>query len=67
MKTLKLILNQTVDLILAMVVLGLLIYHLSTGDDVSEMLWIMFGYIVNVIIGKVRIARKSNNQTPYKL
>jgi len=57
MKTIKIILNQRVDLIFALITLGLFIWHLTAEQDVSGFLFIVFGYVVNVIINKVRLIR----------
>ena len=57
MKTLKIIFNQRVDLIFALITLGLFIWHLTAEQDVSGFLFIVFGYVINVIINKVRLIR----------
>jgi hypothetical protein len=59
MKTLKLIFTQGVDLLFAGVTLGLLIWHLVNSDkNFTLFLWVVFGYVVNVIRNKVIIAGK---------
>jgi hypothetical protein len=59
MKTLKLIFTQGVDLLFAGVTLGLLIWHLINPEkNFTTYLWVVFGYVINVIRNKVIIAGK---------
>lgn len=58
MKTLKLILLQTVDLIFGLTALGLLIWHMiDETKNFTGFLWLAVGYVVFNVYNKVRMIK----------
>jgi hypothetical protein len=56
MKILKAILNQGVDLIFGLFILGFLIWHMvNPAKDFTNLLWIVVGYVTFNIINKMRM------------
>ena len=54
MKILKLIWLQKIDLVFFVLSLGGFIWNQCGGPDLTGLLWIFAGYVVNVIINKIR-------------
>lgn len=58
-KTMKKLLNQMVDVLFALTTLGLLVWHLVNPEkNFTVFLWVVFGYVVNVIINKIYLSKK---------
>jgi hypothetical protein len=55
----KSLLNQLVDVLFALITLGLLVWHLVNPEkNFTVFLWVVFGYVVNVIINKIYLSKK---------
>jgi hypothetical protein len=55
----KSLLNQLVDVLFALITLGLAIWsEINPEKNFTVFLWVVFGYVINVIRNKVIIAGK---------
>lgn len=55
----KKLLNQMVDVVFALTTLGLLVWHMVNPEkNFTVFLWVVFGYVVNVIINKIYLSKK---------
>jgi hypothetical protein len=63
MKTPKAILNQGVDLIFGLAMLGLLIWHIiDQSQNFTRVLWLVVGYVAYNVIMKVKLSMKTKKQ-----